>query len=94
MNIDFSGTVSVFQKYHIKKASLFGSYARGEATVDSDVDVLIDPPERMTLFDLAGMKLDLEKILCKSVDVVTYNGLSPLLKKYILADQKVLYEKR
>jgi predicted nucleotidyltransferase len=94
MNLDFSGTVPVFQKYHIRKASLFGSYARGEATMESDVDVLIDPPEKMTLFDLAGMKLDLEKTLCKSVDVVTYNGLHPLLKKYVLADQKLLYEEK
>lgn len=80
------------QKYNIKKASLFGSYARGEETEDSDVDILIEPPEKMTLFDLAGMKLDLEKLLDKSVDVVTYNSVHPLLKRYILPDQKTFYE--
>lgn len=94
MNLDFSGTVPVFQKYRIRKASLFGSYARGEATGESDVDFLIDPPEKMTLFDLAGMKLELEKTLHKTVDVVTYNSLHPLLKTYILTDQKLLYEEK
>lgn len=94
MNLIISKTVPILQKYHVKKASLFGSYARGEETVDSDVDILIDPADKMTLFDLAGIKLDLEKILEKPVDVITYNSIHPLLRKYILPDQKIFYEKR
>jgi predicted nucleotidyltransferase len=48
----------------------------------------------MTLFDFAGMKLDLEKRLKRSVDVITYKSVHPLLKKYILTNQKIFYEKR
>ncbi len=94
MDLIISKTIPVLQKYHIKKASLFGSYARGEETVDSDVDILIEPPAKMTLFGLAGVKLDLEKILGKQVDVITYNSIHSLLKKYILPGQKIFYEER
>jgi hypothetical protein len=52
----------------------------------------VEPPAKMTLFGLARMKLALEKRLNKSVDIVTFNSLHPLLKKYVLADQKVLYD--
>ena len=78
--------IPVLQKYGVKKASLFGSYARGTADEKSDVDILIEPPEGMGMA-VVRLKRDLESSLNKKVDVVSYNGISRYLKKHILAHQ-------
>ncbi|MDO8573806.1 MAG: nucleotidyltransferase domain-containing protein [Candidatus Daviesbacteria bacterium] len=69
------------------RAALFGSVVRGEATENSDIDILVDLPRGKSLFDLAGLQMKLTKALGSEVDVVTYNSLNPLLKDYILKDQ-------
>jgi len=74
----------ILQKYRVRKAALFGSIVRGDATPTSDVDMLIDPPARFSLFDLAGLKVDLEDILRRPVDVVEYESIKPLIKDSIL----------
>jgi predicted nucleotidyltransferase len=76
----------VLRKYGVKKAALFGSYARGKFDQKSDVDILIEPPRNMGLA-FVSLKLDLEKTLKKKVDLVSYNGISKYLRKYILMDQ-------
>ena len=75
----------------VTRSALFGSAARGEMTEESDIDILIDPPENMGFFGLAHLALDLEKKLGKSVDLVTYEALHPLLKSQILADEEVIF---
>lgn len=87
-------TDPVFKKHKITKASLFGSAARGEMKSGSDIDFLINPAQGTTLFDMAGIKVDLESSLGRPVDIVTYGGISPFLREQILNNQKVIYEKR
>lgn len=70
----------------VRRAAIFGSHARGEATEASDVDLLVELPEAASLFDLVGLELDLQEKLGKKVDVVTYRALHPLLKDSILRD--------
>mgnify|MGYP001558248556 CR=1 FL=1 len=74
------------KKYGVKKAGIFGSYARGEAKKGSDIDILIEPPKGMGL-EFVGVSLELEKTLGKKVDLVTYKYLSPYLKKRILESE-------
>lgn len=65
----------IFAKYpEIQCAYLFGSYARGEATVKSDVDFLVVAPT-MSLLDLGGLRHDLVTALHKEVDVVSHTTL-------------------
>ncbi|MBS3156894.1 nucleotidyltransferase family protein [Candidatus Woesearchaeota archaeon] len=78
--------IPVLRKYKIKKAGIFGSYARGDSKKKSDVDILVQPPKGMGL-EFIGMGLELEEKLKKRVDLVTYKGMSPYLKKYILKDE-------
>ena len=78
--------IKVLKRYGIKRASLIGSYARGEQRKNSDVDVLIEPPKGLG-FGFVGIALDLEKALKRKVDLITYKGISPYLKKYILEDE-------
>jgi len=77
----------------VKKAALFGSQARGDAKKNSDVDLLVDVPESFSLFDLGGLKIDLEQALKKKVDLLTYDSIHPLLKNIILGEQEIIYEK-
>ncbi|OPY71258.1 MAG: Nucleotidyltransferase domain protein [Syntrophorhabdus sp. PtaU1.Bin050] len=73
--------------YGVKKAALFGSTVKGGITKKSDIDLLISLPKKASLLDLVGLKIDLEKILGKKVDVLTYDSLHPLLRKRILDEQ-------
>lgn len=78
--------VPILKKSGVKKAGIFGSYARGDAKKNSDIDILIQPPKGMGL-KFIGLELELEEKLRRKVDLITYRSISPYLKKYILADE-------
>jgi predicted nucleotidyltransferase len=82
--------VSTLEKYGVKRASLFGSVVRGDYTERSDIDILVEMPDTATLLDLASLKLDLEDILKRKVDVLTYDSLHPLLKNRIMDEQQAV----
>lgn len=79
--------VETLKKNKIKKASIFGSFARGEDNKNSDVDVLIETKKGMSLFGFVGIKLELEDKLGRKVDLVTYKSLHPYLRKKILDEE-------
>lgn len=83
----------ILKEAGVTRSSIFGSYVRGGAKKGSDIDILVDLPRGKTLFDLAGLQMDLEKALNKKIDLVTYNSLHPLLKDRILAEQVQIYER-
>lgn len=69
------------------RSSIFGSYARGEESEESDVDVLVELPKGKSLLDLVRLQRKLGEVLVKKVDLLTYNSISPLIKNYIQRDQ-------
>lgn len=77
----------ILREADVKKAAIFGSYARGDNTEDSDLDILVDLPRGKTLLDLVHLKYTLEDTLHKKVDVVEYEGLRGRIKDYILKYQ-------
>lgn len=77
----------ILKQAGVTRSSIFGSYVRGEATKDSDIDFLVEVPRDTDLFDLADLKIKLEKALGKETDLVTYKSVDPLLKDRILAEQ-------
>lgn len=82
--------IEVLKQHGVKKAALFGSIVRGEATEESDIDLLIEFEGRKSLLDLAGLQLELQELLGRRVDVLTYKSLHPLLKDRILSEQEVI----
>ena len=84
-----------FSAYPVEKAWLFGSYARGEETRKSDVDVMIrfDKGANISLFDYAGIMIDLEKVLRKKVDLVTEGGIKKFARKSIHDEKILVYER-
>jgi len=79
------------QHYGIQKAYLFGSYARGEAGNNSDIDICIEKGKIRTLFELSGFCLDLEEVLGNKVDLVTTTGLSENFRERIEKDMVLIY---
>lgn len=73
-----------------RNVRLFGSVARAESVTGSDVDFLVDLDPDRSLFDLAGLVLDLEDLLGCKVDVVTEDALYWLLRRRILREARPL----
>jgi predicted nucleotidyltransferase len=85
-------TGPVFKRYNIKRAGVFGSVARGEATANSDVDILVDMDSNYDFFDFLQFKQELETSLNKKVDVLEYRAIKPLIRQNILNSEILIYE--
>jgi predicted nucleotidyltransferase len=68
------------------EASVFGSFTRGEVQPDSDLDLLVKYEETVSLFDVSGLKYELEKLLGSKVDLISKEYLKPRIKKRILQE--------
>jgi len=79
------------RQYGVKKIYLFGSYARGEASPGSDIDICIEKGSIRTLFELSGFCQDLEEILGNRVDLVTTIGMSREFKEQVEKDMVIIY---
>lgn len=77
----------VLKRHRVSKSSLFGSFVRGDATHDSDIDILVKLPSGSSLLDLIGLKMELVKKTGREVDVLTFNSISPLLESEIKKNQ-------
>lgn len=81
-----------FKTRPVLRAYLFGSYVRGEANPDSDIDILVDLDYSQKIgLQFIQMKLDLEKLLSKKVDLVSSNELSHYIKPLIDDEKKLIY---
>jgi uncharacterized protein len=77
----------------VKKIYLFGSYARGEADENSDVDFLIDWDYTKPIgLNYVFWREDIERILHKKVDFVSSDFISPYVEKNINKEKKLIYE--
>ena len=77
----------ILKKWRINKASLFGSYVRGEAREDSDIDLLVELDDEFSILDFIELKLEIEDAINKKVDFVEFCTIKPLLKDKILKEQ-------
>lgn len=83
-----------FKNRPVLKAYLFGSYVRGAANDESDIDILVDLDYSQKIgLQFIQMKLDLEKILNHKVDLVTSNGISKYIKPIVDVEKRLIYAK-
>ena len=84
----------ILRRYPVTQAGLFGSVVSGNYRRLSDIDILVKIAEGsgMSLFDLVGMQMDLEKVLKRKVDLVEYKTVKPALKDFILPNEIRIYE--
>ncbi len=83
--------VSILTRHGAKRIALFGSYARGETTSESDIDILAEFSDRKSLLDLVGIELELKEALNVKVDLLTRKSISPYLIDRIEREAKVVY---
>jgi predicted nucleotidyltransferase len=74
----------------MRNVRVFGSVARGEATDESDIDLLVDAESGRSLLDVIGLWLDLQELLGRKVDLLTEGGINPHLREKILAEARPL----
>ena len=86
--------IPLLKNQGVIKAAFFGSFARGESTKRSDIDILVKFKKTVSLLDLVQLKQSLEDKIGKKIDIVTYDSIHPSLRKNILGEQKIFYEKR
>jgi predicted nucleotidyltransferase len=72
-----------WEKYDVDSLSLFGSFARDEATDASDLDVLVEFKHAPTFDGYMGLKFYLEDLFGRRVDVVTRDGLRPRMRALV-----------
>jgi len=91
----------IAEKFRLRAVYLFGSYARGTATEESDIDLLIDTEgtDIRSLLDLAAVYCDLEEALKKPVDLLTLSSITQearmpsdaAFREAVIEERKVLY---
>ena len=77
----------------VKKAFVFGSYAKNSEEENSDIDILIELSQSVGLMKLIEYKLDLEDLLHMKVDLLTPASISPKIFPLIEKDLKLIYER-
>ena len=87
-------TAPIAAAYGVKALSLFGSYARGEATEDSDIDLLLDWSGISGGWAIGGLYSDLSEALNKELDMVTTTGAEKDFLMRIKPDEVRLYERQ
>lgn len=81
----------ILEKYKVIRAGVFGSYARGEAHKDSDVDILVQFNSTSNLFDIQLLRDEISDALGKEADIVSENAVVSYFKDYIYKDLQVIY---
>jgi predicted nucleotidyltransferase len=74
----------VLKRYFIKRAAIFGSFAKGNSTANSDIDLLIEPENNFTLFKMLQLEQEISQLINRKVDLVEYSALKPSIKNDVL----------
>ena len=75
----------IVASHHASNARVFGSVAKGEDTNQSDLDILIEPTNETTLFDIGAIRRKLKDLLGVTVDVLTPNSLPDHFREEVIA---------
>jgi predicted nucleotidyltransferase len=90
---DTARIIDICRQNDVSFVGLFGSFARGENTENSDIDLLVKFSSRKSLLALVRLERELTLALSRKVDVLTDASISPYIRANILHDLKVIYEK-
>lgn len=87
--------VPILKDKDVLRCLVFGSYAKGRATFESDIDLMVDfyPGKEPDLFAFISLRNQLAKQLGKRVDMTTSDALSPFIRADVLKSAHKLYER-
>ncbi|MDX2191028.1 MAG: nucleotidyltransferase domain-containing protein [Bacteroidota bacterium] len=82
-------TINIIREYliskNIKKAAIFGSFLRDDFNKKSDIDIVIEPFDHMTLWDMIHIQDDLKKKTKRRIDIIEYEGLKSYIKENVMS---------
>jgi len=81
----------VLLRHRIKKAGIFGSVAKGKDSDKSDIDILVELDNNISLIGFISIKYELEDLLGRAVDLVEYKAIKPRLRDQIIAEEIRVY---
>ena len=93
MTIDLQALVELCERNDIRRLRVFGSFARGDESDASDVDLIADFAERKSLLDLVRIEREFAERLGRNVDLLTEAALSPYLRDRVLQESRLVYER-
>ncbi|MBI3794588.1 MAG: nucleotidyltransferase family protein [Nitrospinae bacterium] len=93
IDLPLNSIAEICKRYQVRELSIFGSAVREDFTAKSDVDFLVEfkPEASIGFLELAGMNIELSELLGRPVDLVSKNGLSPVIRDVVLESAKVFY---
>jgi len=91
---DVNRLIEICRQNDLARIGVFGSMARGEATVQSDIDLLVEFSTRKSLLALVRLERELSTALGRKVDLLTEAAISPYLRQRIQRELQVIYEAR
>jgi hypothetical protein len=80
----------IVERHNARNARVFGSVLHGEDTEESDLDILVDPTEETTLFDLGAIQVELVELLGIEVDLLTPASLPDRWKERVLSEARAI----
>lgn len=89
--LNLQSIIPFLESNDVEFAGVFGSFAKGEADKDSDVDLLVRFKEPKSLLKIVGLEIELSKILGRKVDLFTERALCPHIKESVLSTLQPLY---
>ena len=87
----FEKVASILARYGAKRIQVFGSYARGEANPESDIDIIVEFSKRKSLLDIVGIEQEISEALGIKVDLINEKFISPYLFDRIKSEAVVIY---
>jgi predicted nucleotidyltransferase len=90
--LDSSKVADVCRRNEVRRLRVFGSYARGEATEASDMDLIADFSGPKSLLDIVRIEREMSSALGVRVDLLTEGAISPYIRERIADDLRVIYE--
>jgi len=79
--------IPVLRRHGVVHAAIFGSFARGTPEEGSDLDMVIEFEGEKSLLDLIALRLELEELLGREIDLLTYRALHPRIRQRVLQEQ-------
>jgi len=91
--IDFNNeqVINLYNMYHVKTLRIFGSMARGESRMDSDVDLLVTFSKPISLLQMVGLERELSAVIGRKVDLLTVKSVSRYLRNSVLKESCQIY---
>lgn len=92
LSLDSPMVAEVCRRNGVARLCVFGSYARGDATEASDIDLIADFSRPKSLVDIVRIEREMSTALGLRVDLLTEGAISPYIRERIADDLRVVYE--